>query len=102
LSFLWEMRGYLLEIEGKENHALFSNERKTILWGIGEGAYFMFMIPQQLLHIVESLYYKARLSFLIELGPLSVEDVATATLLTDLEHGDFYERFLSLQSCTAG
>jgi len=57
------------------------------------------MTPEELLSELELLNHSARIRRMVEFGYLAVGDVSIAALLADLEQGDFYRRWLALQSC---
>ena len=57
------------------------------------------MTAKQLLQELETLPYAARIRRMVELGRTAVHDPQLATILTTLEQGDFYARFLALHAC---
>src|SRR5579859_4238450 len=56
------------------------------------------MTPEELLSELELLNHSARIRRMVEFGYLAVGNVSIAALLADLEQGDFYRRWLALQS----
>ena len=57
------------------------------------------MTAKQLLRELETLPHTARIRRMVELGRKAAHDPKLATLLTTLEQGGFYERFLALHAC---
>ncbi len=57
------------------------------------------MTPEALVSTLEPLTHHARVQRMVELGRLAAEDASVAATLVILEQGDFYERWLALQSC---
>lgn len=57
------------------------------------------MNADQLLRQLEPLTYDARMRRMVELGRLAANDRAIASTLDALEKGNFYKRFLAIQSC---
>src|SRR5260370_4733192 len=57
------------------------------------------MTAAQLLSELETLPHTARIRRMVELGHSAAHDPEFAAILTTLEQGDFYERFLALHSC---
>ena len=57
------------------------------------------MTAEQLLQILETLTFSARIHHMIDSGRTSLHDSELASTITMLEQGGFYERFLAIYSC---
>ena len=57
------------------------------------------MTPQQLLRTLEPLTYSDRIRKMIQMGQRSRQDSNVAKTLNQFAQGNFYERYLALQSC---
>ncbi len=57
------------------------------------------MTPKELLQTCEPLTHNERMRRMVEYGRVAAGDASTAAAIEALEHGNTYERSLSLQSC---
>jgi hypothetical protein len=57
------------------------------------------MKADKLLRELEKLTHSGRVRRMVELGRTAAANPNTASLIDELEQGDFYERSLALQSC---
>lgn len=57
------------------------------------------MKADKLLRELEKLTHSGRVRRMVELGRTAAANPSTASLIAELEQGDFYERSLALQSC---